>query len=555
MKALLSMTLGEMLERNARLYPSNLAVKYFEVKYERTYYDFNNDVDKIARGLLGMGLRKGDHIAVWAMNCPEWIILFFACARIGVVLVTVNTGYKAKELHYILEQSDSKALFLCNDLRGIDSTKIICSICPELKNAKPGKFHSKTLPFLRAVISLDNDYDGMYNWSQIGFFGASITDKEYTARKKSVLPTDVSNILYTSGTTGFPKGVMLTHFNILNNAAIFGYSFGIKRNDKLLAMLPFFHIFAMTLTLVMPLFSGSAIIPLLAYNPVRALHAIEYEKISIMPAVPTMFMGIIQHIDFEKYNISSLRSGLVGATLVPPAIYMTILNKLKLKNLVNAYGQTECSPAITIPPVDAPLEKKMKSVGKVLKFSEIKIIDPETKETVAPDVNGEICVRGCNVMKGYYKMPEATAETIDRDGWLHTGDIGVVDADGYYNITGRLKDMIIRGGENIFPKELEDLIITHPAVAEVQVVAVPSERYGEEVFAYIIPRKNAIVTEKEIKKYVSDKMAAFKVPAYVAFINEMPMNASGKVLKYVLKEMAIERLGIKTESAPKNDKN
>ena len=543
MNALLSITLGEMLERNARQYPNHLAVKYFEVNYEHTYYDFNNDVDKIARGLLGMGLRKGDHIAIWALNYPEWIVLFYACAKIGVVLVTVNTGNKAKELQYVLEQSDSKALFLCNDMRGIDSTKIIYSICPELKISKPGNFRSKTLPFLKMVVSLDSNYKGMYNWSQISFFGASITDEEFAEYKKAVLPSDVSNILYTSGTTGFPKGVMLTHFNILNNAALFKKVINYKKRDKILAVLPFYHIYALTITIVLPILSVGTIVPLLMYNPVRVLHAIEYENINILPAVPTMYMGIIQHSDFEKYDISSLRLGLVGATLLPPASYMNILNKLKLKNFLNGYGQTECSPVITFPPLGAPLEKKMNSIGTALPFVKVKIIDPETKVTVAPGVNGEICVRGPNVMKGYYKMPAATAEVIDRDGWLHTGDIGMVDKDGYFNITGRLKDMIIRGGENIFPKELEDIIITHPEVSDVQVVSAPSERYGEEVFAYIIPKKNAQITEKEIKKFVSDRMAAFKVPAYVAFIDEMPMNTSGKVLKYELRKMAAESIG------------
>ena len=552
MKALLSMTLGDMLEKNARQFPNYLAISYFEVKYERTYYDFNNEVDTIARGLLGMGLKKGDHVAVWALNHPEWIVLFYACAKIGVVLVTVNTGYKAKELQYILEQSDSKALFLCNDLRGIDSTKITYSICPELKNSKPGHLCSEKLPLLTTVVSLDKNYDGMYNWSQIGFFGASVTDKEFAAAKKSVLPSDVSNMLYTSGTTGFPKGVMLTHFSIINNAAIFGSVIPFKKRDKILAMLPFFHIFALTLTIVWPILSVGAIIPLLAYNPVRVMHAIEYEKIKIIPGVPTMFMGIIQHSDLDKYDLSSLQIGLVGATLLPPPSYMNIINKLKLRVFMNGYGLTESSAVVTVPPMDAPLEKKMNCIGKSMPFVEIKIIDTETKKTVAPGVNGEIYVRGPIIMKGYYKMPAATVEAIDRDGWLRTGDIGVVDAEGYYNITGRLKDMIIRGGENIFPKELEDFIITHPAVADVQVVAAPSERYGEEVFAYIIPKKNAVVTEKEIKRFVKDKMAAFKVPAYVAFIEEMPMNTSGKVQKFKLREMAAESIGQKNKPVPNN---
>ena len=539
MKELLSITLGGILERNARKYPSYFAVKYIEKEYTRTYYDLNHDVDIIARGLLGMGFRKGDHVAVWAPNYPEWYLLFYACAKIGVVLIPVNTGYKAKELHYLLKQSDSKALFLCNDLRGIDSTKIIYSICPELKNSKPGHLQSNTLPFLQMVISLDHRYDGMYHWSQIGFFGASVTDKEYAAYKKSILPSDILNIIYTSGTTGFPKGVMLTHSNLINSPAIMNSILKPKAKDKTLGLLPFFHIFSIGTCLIMPLLHQGTLIPLLSYNPVKAMHAIEYEKCNIMYAVPTMYHGIISHGDFDKYDFSSLTTGMIAGSLCTPALFKDISEKLRLKYFVNGFGQTEISPC-TQTPLDAPVEKKLKTVGRAVPFVEIKIIDPETQEIVAPGVHGELCVKGPNVMKGYYKMPDATMETIDREGWLHTGDIAVVDEDGYYTITGRMKDVIIRGGENIFPKEIEDYIITHPDVGDVQVVAAPSERYGEEVFAFVTRKKGATVSEKDIKKYVALNMASFKVPSYVAFIDEMPLNASGKVQKFALRDMAKE---------------
>ena len=541
MKELLNITLGDLLERNARKYPAYLAVKYIEKEFARTYYDLNHDVDKIARGLLGMGLRKGDNIAVWAPNYPEWYLLFIACAKIGVVLVTVNTGYKAKELKYLLEQSDSKALFLCNDLRGIDSTKIIYSICPELKNSKPGYLQSNTLPFLKMVISLDHCYDGMYHWSQIEFFGTSITDKEYVAYKKSVHPSDVINIIYTSGTTGFPKGVMLTHSNTINNTANMSNILKLKAKDKTLCILPFFHIFSIYNCLISPVLHQGTLIPLLSYNPVKAMHAIEYEKCNIIYAVPTMYHGIISHGDFDKYDFSSLKTGMIGGSLSTPALFEEISEKLNLKYFVNGFGQTEISPC-TQTPLDAPLEKKLNSVGCAVPFVELKIIDPETNEIVPPGVNGELCVKGPNIMKGYYKMPDATVKTIDRDGWLHTGDMAVVDEDGYYNITGRIKDMIIRGGENIFPKELEDYIITHPSVADVQVVSTPSERYGEEVIAFVIPKKGATVSEKDIKKYVQLNMASYKVPSHVVFIDEMPINASGKVQKFVLRDMVKEHI-------------
>lgn len=540
MKELLNITLGDLLESNARKYPSYPAVKYIEHKYERTYYDLNNDVDGIARGLLGMGLQKGDNVAVWAPNYPEWYMLFYACAKIGVVLVTVNTGYKAKELKYLLEQSDSKALFLCNDLRGIDSTKIIYSICPELKNSKPGYLHSKAFPLLKMVVSLDHDYAGMYHWSQIAFFGASVTDKEFANYKKTVLPSDIISILYTSGTTGFPKGVMLTHSNIINNSAIMSQRMKLKAKDRTLCMIPFFHVFAINLCLIAPLLHQGTLIPLFAYTPVRAMHAIEYEKCNIIYAVPTMYHGIITHGDFSKYDFTSLRIGMIAGALCPPTLYKEVSEKMHLKYFVNAFGQTESAPCCTMPALDAPYEKKMTTVGTALPFVEVKIINPENKATLPPGVHGEMCVRGHNVMKGYYKMHEATVDTIDREGWLRTGDMAVEDEDGYYKITGRIKDMINRGGENVFPKELEDFILTHPAVFDAQVVAAPSERYGEEVFAFITLKKGMTATEKEIKKYVEQNMARYKVPAYVAFIDTMPTNASGKVLKTELREMAKE---------------
>ena len=554
MNELMSITLGDLLDRNAQKYPSYLAVKYIEAEYTRTYYDFNSDVDVIARGLIGMGLVKGDNIAVWAPNYPEWLVLFYACAKIGAVLVTVNTAHKAKELKYILEHADCKALFLCNDLRGIDSTKIIYSICPELKNSEPGCLHSKALPLLKMVISLDHSYDGMYHWSQIGFFGASVTDKEYAACKKTVLPSDVITILYTSGATGFPKGVMLTHSNIINNAAIMSRRMKLRAKDRTLCMIPFYHVFAINLCMVAPLLHQGTLIPLFSYTPVKAMHAVEYEKCNIIYAVPTMYQGIMAHGDFNKYDFSSLRIGLVGGAFCSPALYGEIAEKMQFKYFLNAFGLTESSPGCTMPALDAPYEKKMNTVGNALPFTEIKIVDPETKETVPPGMHGELCVRGHNVMKGYYKMPDATKETIDREGWLHTGDMAVEDGDGYYCITGKIKRMINRGGENVFPKELEDFILTHPSVAEVQIVATPSEKYGEEVFAFIVLEKGAAATEKEIKKYVEQHLARYKVPAYVAFIDEMPLNASGQTKKCVLIDMAKAYIHKELEPKPKSPK-
>ena len=531
-----------MLSNIAKKYPTKLAVKYIEVNYTRTYYEFNKEVDKYAKGLLGMGIGKGDHVAIWATNYPEWLILFFATARIGAVLVTVNTNYKEAELEYLLSNSDSKALFICDGIKDIDCEKIIYSVCPELKTSKPGELHNEKLPFLRYVVSLDNWYDGMYNWSQIPYFGVLISNDEFNAIKHSIDPDDVVNMQYTSGTTGFPKGVMLTHNNIVNNGKAIGDCMKFSSKDKLCIPVPFFHCFGMVLAIMAAVTHGAAMVPLLWYTPMKVMHAVEYEKCTAVHGVPTMFIRILEHRDFSRYDFSSLRTGIMAGSPCPVKVMRDVVDKMHMSEITITYGQTEASPACTMTTVDDPLEIRVNTVGKEMPFMETKIVDPDTGEDLPDGTPGEFVVRGYNVMKGYYKMPEATAAAIDKDGWLHTGDLAIRDANGYYRITGRIKDMIIRGGENIFPKEIEDFIYTHPDVVDVQIVGVPSEKYGEEAYAFVIKRPGSSVTEKDIQTYVANNMARHKVPSYVEFIDQMPMTASGKIQKFVLRDMAKAKL-------------
>lgn len=539
---LMNITVGDMLSNIAKKYPTKLAVKYIEVNYTRTYYEFNKEVDKYAKGLLGMGIGKGDHVAIWATNYPEWLILFFATARIGAVLVTVNTNYKEAELEYLLSNSDSKALFICDGIKDIDCEKIIYSVCPELKTSKPGELHNEKLPFLRYVVSLDNWYDGMYNWSQIPYFGVLISNEEFNAIKHSIDPDDVVNMQYTSGTTGFPKGVMLTHNNIVNNGKAIGDCMKFSSKDKLCIPVPFFHCFGMVLAIMAAVTHGAAMVPLLWYTPMKVMHAVEYEKCTAVHGVPTMFIRILEHRDFSRYDFSSLRTGIMAGSPCPVKVMRDVVDKMHMSEITITYGQTEASPACTMTTVDDPLEIRVNTVGKEMPFMETKIVDPDTGEDLPDGTPGEFVVRGYNVMKGYYKMPEATAAAIDKDGWLHTGDLAIRDANGYYRITGRIKDMIIRGGENIFPKEIEDFIYTHPDVVDVQIVGVPSEKYGEEAYAFIIRRPGSSVTEKDIQTYVANNMARHKVPSYVEFIDQMPMTASGKIQKFVLRDMAKAKL-------------
>ena len=550
---LMNITVGDMLNNIAKKYPTKLAVKYIEDNYSRTYYEFNKEVDKFAKGLLGMGIQKGDHVAIWATNYPEWLILFFATARIGAVLVTVNTNYKEAELEYLLSNSDSKALFICDGIKDIDCEKIIYSVCPELKTSKPGELHNERLPFLRYVVSLDNWYDGMYNWSQIPYFGVLISNEEYNAVKHSVDPDEVVNMQYTSGTTGFPKGVMLTHNNIVNNGKAIGDCMKFTSKDKLCIPVPFFHCFGMVLAIMASVTHGAAMVPLLWYTPMKVMHAVEYEKCTAVHGVPTMFIRVLEHRDFSRYDFSSLRTGIMAGSPCPVKVMRDVVDKMHMSEITITYGQTEASPACTMTTVDDSLEARVNTVGREMPFMETKIVDPDTGEDLPNGKPGEFVVRGYNVMKGYYKMPEATAQAIDKDGWLHTGDLAIRDDDGYYRITGRIKDMIIRGGENIFPKEIEDFIYTHPDVVDVQIVAVPSEKYGEEAYAFVIKRAGSTVTEKDIQTYVANNMARHKVPSYVEFIDQMPMTASGKIQKFVLRDMAKNRLNRETSFVFKDE--
>jgi len=546
MKQLINCTVGEILESTAQKFPTHQAVKYIEMEFDKTYYDFNNKVDRIAKGLMGMGFNKGDHISVWATNYPQWLVLMFATAKIGVVLVTVNTNYKEQELNFLLKQSDSKALFICDGLKDIDCEKAIYSICPELKSCKKGSLESAALPFLKMVVSFDNHYEGMYHWNDIEYFGVLVSEAEYLERKESLAPDDVINMQYTSGTTGFPKGVMLTHKNIVNNGMSIGDCMKLTENDRLCIPVPFFHCFGMVLAIMACVTHGSAMLPLLWYTPMKVMHVVEYEKCTAVHGVPTMFIGVLEHRDFEKYDYSTLRTGIMAGSPCPVKVMQDVVSKMNMKEITIAYGLTESSPVCTQTTTEDSLEKRVNTVGKTLPFMETKIIDPDTGEEVGAGVDGEFCVRGYNVMKGYYKLEAETKSVIDDEGWLHTGDLARVDEDGYYKITGRIKDMIIRGGENIFPKEIEDFLYTHQAVRDVAVVAIPSRKYGEEVCAFVILKDGEMVDESDIRSYVNKNLAKHKVPSRVLFIKSFPLTASGKVQKYILRETAIKELGLES---------
>jgi len=544
MSQLISITVGKQLEKVAATLPDKEAVKYNDMDYRRTWSEFNAEVDRIARGFMAMGLGKGDHIAIWATNVPAWLLTFFASAKIGAVLVTVNTAYKVFELEYLLRQSDTKCLVLIDGYKDSSYIDIMNELCPTLKDCAPGEYTNPMLPFLKHVVYYGEAATpaGMWNWRDVEAACEKTPVEEFRALTDSIDPQDVVNMQYTSGTTGFPKGVMLTHFNIINNGLGIGDCMKFTENDKLCIVVPFFHCFGMVLALMACLTHMTSMVPVDLYSPVKVMKAISEEKCTAFHGVPTMYIGMLGHPDFEKYDFSHMRTGIMAGSPCPMEVMRQVIDKMHMPDITITYGQTEASPATTMSTTDDPVELRVETVGRHMPFVETKIVDPETGAELGPGVPGEFCSRGYNTMRGYYKMEEATRQAIDKDGWLHSGDLATVDEKGYYRITGRIKDMIIRGGENIYPKELEEFLYTHPAVADVQVIGVPSARLGEEVMACVVVKPGMTLTADEVKDYFRQRLARHKVPSYVEFMDAFPMTASGKIQKFKLREWAAQRV-------------
>lgn len=540
---LLDLTIGDMLLRMARHFPNQPCVTYPDRPFRLTYAQFREEVDLIARGFLAMGIRKGDHVAIWATNHPEWLLTLFATARIGAVLVTVNTSYKAVELEYVLRQSDAMTLVLMDGYKDVDAIAILNEVCPELQASEPGRLQARRLPCLRHVVSIGKRRKpGMFAWEDLRELAAGVQPEELDRIARTLDPHDVINMQYTSGTTGFPKGVMLTHFNILNNGRAIGDCMALSQADRLLIPVPFFHCFGLVLAVLACLTHAATMVPLEYFQPGKALEAIRKERCTAMHGVPTMFIAVLEHPDFERTDFSSLRTGIMAGSPCPIKVMREVVERMHMGEITIAYGQTEASPVCTQTRVHDSLDLRVSTVGRALPGIECRIADPATREVLPPGVPGEFTVRGYNVMKGYYKMPEATSAAIDGQGFLHTGDLAVMDENGYFRITGRIKDMIIRGGENIYPKEIEEYLYTHPAVKDVQCVGVPDRTYGEEILAAVILREGHSATEDEIRDYVRSRMARHKTPRYVRFVESFPMTASGKIQKYRIREWAIEAL-------------
>jgi fatty-acyl-CoA synthase len=537
-------TIGGLVDINAEQFGDSKAVLYPQLGIDFTFREFRSLMNDVAKGFMALGIEKGEHIAIWANNVPEWLYTQFGTPKMGAVLVTVNTNYRAFELEYLMKQSDSTTLIMIGGVK--DKTEyidVVNQVCPELKQSEPGKLNCAKLPKLKNVIFIGEEkHPGMLGWSEVMAMASRISDEQLAQRQASCKPDDVINMQYTSGTTGFPKGVMLTHTNLIGNALSMAECMRLTSEDRLCIPVPFFHCFGCVLGTLTCMVSAACMCPVVAFTPVDVLRTIEACGCTAVHGVPTMFIAELEEMAKNKYNTSTLRTGIMAGAPCPIEVMKKVVNDMGASEICITYGQTEASPGITMTRTDDPLDLRVSTVGRAIANVEVKIVDYESGQDAPPGVQGELCTRGYHVMKGYYNNEEATRNAIDKEGWLHTGDLAVMDENGYVKITGRLKDMIIRGGENIYPREIEEFLYTHPKIKDVQVVGVPSEKYGEEVVAYIQVKEGESLTSEELTKFCQGQISRHKIPAYWAFVNEYPTTASGKIQKYKLRQDAIKRL-------------
>lgn len=535
-------TLGDWLEHWAEVSPDKEYLVYSDRNLRYTWAQFNERVNTVAKGLLALGVEKGSHVGIWATNVPDWLTYLYACAKIGAVYVTVNTNYKQNELEYLVENSDMHTLCLIDGTFESDYINMTYEMLPELKTCQRGFLKSKRFPKMRNVIYLGQEkHRGMYNTPEVLLLGQTVSDQRLNDAKKQVNCHDVVNMQYTSGTTGFPKGVMLSHHNIANNGFLTGEHMKFTSEDKLCCCVPLFHCFGIVLATMNVLTHGCTQVMVERFDALLVLASIHKERCTAVYGVPTMFIAELNHPMFDMFDMSCLRTGIMAGSLCPIELMRQVNTKMFM-DVTSVYGLTETSPGMTHSRIDDPAEVRYTTVGSDYEFTEVAVIDPETGERCPDGVQGEMCCRGYNVMKGYYKNPKATAECIDKNGFLHSGDLGIKDENGNYRITGRIKDMIIRGGENIYPREIEEFLYHLDGVKDVQVAAVPSKKYGEEVGAFIILHEGANLTESDVKDFCKGKISRYKIPKYVFFVDGFPLTGSGKIQKYKLKDLSLELL-------------
>jgi fatty-acyl-CoA synthase len=531
---LLGETIGDNLRRTVERFGDAEALVVPHQAYRATYRDFWDQTSGCAHGLMSRGVRKGDRVGIWAPNRYEWVVVQYATARIGAILVNINPAYRTAELEYALNQSGVSFLILARENRGASYVDMLADVRPRCRE-------------LREALVLE---DG---WEPLLRDAAQVSEEQLAERERTLFADDPINIQYTSGTTGFPKGATLSHHNILNNGFFIGEGCGYTEKDRVCIPVPFYHCFGMVLgNLACTTHGACMVVPNDNFDPLKTMQVATSERCTSLYGVPTMFIAELQHPDFDKFDFSSLRTGIMAGSPCPVEVMKKVKTRMHMPEVTIMYGMTETSPVSTQTALDDLLEKQTGTVGRIHPHVEIKIVDPESGTVMPRGTPGELCTRGYNVMLGYWNNPEATAEAIDSARWMHTGDLATMDAEGYMNIVGRIKDMIIRGGENVYPREIEEFLYTHPDVSDVQVIGVPSERYGEEVMAWIKPREGASITPDDLTAYCEGRIARFKVPRYWKLMKpdeNWPMTISGKVQKFKMREMAIEELGLRNAAA------
>lgn len=533
-------TLGDYLEYWAEHTPDKESVVYSDRDLRFTWKELNARVDDMAKGLIAIGVTKDTHVGLWAQNVPDWLTFLYACAKIGAVCVTVNTNYKQSELEYIVKDSDMHTLCLTDGTWESNYVDMTYTMLPELRTCQRGHMHSDNFPTLKNVVYIGQEkFRGMYNTSEVLLLGENTEDNELKKLRKSVSCHDVVNMQYTSGTTGFPKGVMLTHHNIANNGLLTGEHMKFTNEDKLCVCVPLFHCFGVVLATMNCLTHGCTEVMVEKFDALVTLASIHKERCTALYGVPTMFIAELNHPMFNMFDLTSLRTGIMAGSLCPIELMRRVEEKMHLR-VTSVYGLTETSPGMSQTRIDDTDEIRYTTVGRDYEFVDVKVLDPETNKEVPVGTQGEMCCKGFNVMKGYYKNPKATAEVIDENGYLHSGDLGIKDENGNYRITGRIKDMIIRGGENIYPREIEEFLYHLKGVRDVQVAGVPSKKYGEEVGAFIILDDGANLSLEEVRDYCRGKISRYKIPKYVFFVKEYPLTGSGKIQKFKLRELSLK---------------
>ena len=536
-------TIGEWLEYWAEKTPEKEYIVYSDRDLRFTWKDFDERVNKMAKGLLARGVKPGSHVGIWATNVPDWLTFLYAGAKIGAVLVTINTNYKQHELEYIVDNADIDTLCITEGVFDGNYIDMVYEMAPELKTTQRGYLNVERFPKLKNIVFIGQEkYRGMYNTAEILLLGKNVSCDILNKTKRTVNCHDVVNMQYTSGTTGFPKGVMLTHYNIVNNGFFTGEAMQFTADDKLCVCVPLFHCFGIVLATMNCLTHGSTQVMVERFDPLVVLASIHKERCTALYGVPTMFIAELNHPMFNLFDVSSLRTGIMAGALCPIELMRQVTERLHVTHITSVYGLTESSPGMTHSTTEDPFEIRCTTVGREYPYTEVKIVNPDTGEECAIEEQGEVCCRGYLVMKGYYKNADATNEVIDKDGWLHSGDLGVKDKNGYYRITGRIKDMIIRGGENIYPREIEEYLYHMQGIKDIQVAGIPSEKYGEEVGAFIILQEGADLLPEDVKAFCRGKIARHKIPKYIFFVNSFPLTGSGKIQKFKLKDIGLNLL-------------